>query len=277
MKTHIVTDSGCDLALERIHHCGFTKVPLHLHFSDRVYTDDASLNIHDYLAHMEASPLCVKSASPSPKAFMDSYHAGEEVFAVTLSSKLSATYQSAMTAKRMYFEEYGRKFIYVFDSLSASVGEGLVALKIAECVKERLENLEIIERVNQFIRNMKTLFIIDKYDTLVKTGRISPYVAKVASMLNIKPICGADEGEIKMFEKARGYQKAMRRLTEIIKEHISQHATRTVSISHTVCPDRAHALKDEIMQSIPWVNVFIEEASGLIASYAGRGGLVVAV
>lgn len=276
----IVVDSGCDIRKELIEQegCAFDSVPLNLHFEDRVYVDDENLDVGEFLNYMEASPTCVKSASPSPGLFMDKYKDGESVFVVTLSSKLSGTYQNAMMAKRMYMEECGKKFIHVFDSLSASIGEGLIAMKIAEFAKKGFSNLEIVDSVNQFITGMHTYFLLDRFDSLVKTGRIHPYVAKLASMLNIKPICGDDNnGEIKMIEKARGHNKAVKRLVEIIKENTPDLENKIVGISHTKCLERAIAFKEELMSSIRVKDVVIMEATGLIASYANRGGFVVAV
>jgi len=280
LKIKIISDSGCDIKADKISDeaCSFEKVPLNLHFEDRVYVDDEHLDMDEFISHMEASPTTVKSASPSPESFLEKFVGPENVFVVTLSSKISATYQSALSAKKMYLEQYSKKFIHVFDSLSASIGEGLVALKIAECARSGLSNIEIVEHVNKFISGMKTYFLIDKFDTLVKSGRINPYIAKVASMLNIKPICGADEhGEIKMYDKARGYNKAVKRLIELIKESAPNLEGRVVGIAHTRCYEKAVAFKEELLKTLRVKAVFIEESSGLIASYANRGGFVVAL
>jgi DegV family protein with EDD domain len=208
---------------------------------------------------------------------VEKYKGDDNIFVVTLSSKLSATYQNAVMAKKIYLEEYGKKFIHIFDSLSASIGEGLIAMKIIENAKRGLSNLEIVENVNNFIKNMRTYFLIDKFDALVKSGRMNPYVAKLASMLNIKPICGEKDGEIIMIEKARGYNKAVKRLIEIIKENAPDIENRIVGISHTICYEKAAAFKDELLKAFRVKDVIITEARGLVASYANKGGFVVSV
>jgi fatty acid-binding protein DegV len=98
-------------------------------------------------------------------------------------------------------------------------------------------------------------------------------------MLNIKPICGEKEGEIVMLEKARGYGKAVKRLIEIIKENTPDIENRTVGISHTKCYEKAAAFKDELIKALHLKekSVIITEAHGLVASYANKGGFVVAV
>jgi DegV family protein with EDD domain len=151
-------------------------------------------------------------------------------------------------------------------------------MKIAEFAKNGLTNLEIVDHVNHFIKHMRTYFLLDRFDTLAKTGRINPYVAKLASMLNIKPICGGDEnGNIKMFEKARGYNKAVKRLIEIIRENTPDLQNRVVGISHVKCLEKAIAFKDELLKTLKVKDAIIMEATGLVASYACRGGFVIAV
>ncbi|MCL2362256.1 MAG: DegV family protein [Defluviitaleaceae bacterium] len=278
---NLIVDSGCDVSLDAINHdnCNLSYVPLNLQLEDKVYLDDESLNIEDYLNDMANSSTGVKTSAPSPNLFYEMFKsAGENVFVVTLSSKLSATYQSAMTAKRMYLEECSKKFIHIFDSLSASVGQGVIAMKISELLKKGSHSAEeIVDHVNGFMKGVRTYFILDKYDNLVKTGRINPYIAKLASFLNIKPICGDSEGEIKMVDKARGYGKAVSKLVEFIKNNTPDIEERILAISHCKCYEKAVALKDEVLKHVKVKDVIIEECKGVIATYANRGGVVVAV
>ena len=278
ITNNVVVDSGCDISPALVDHeqCSMSYVPLNLQLGDTVYVDDENLDLDAYLDEMERSPV-VKTAAPSPGLFLDKIKLGDNVFVVTLSSKISATYQSAMTAKDMYMEEYGKKFVHVFDSLSASVGQGIVAMKISELIKKGKSNLDIVEHVESFIQGMRTFFILDKYDNLVKTGRIKPYIAKLASLLNVKPICGSQDGEIQLKDKARGYTKAVAKLVEIIKSGSQDLEDRVVAISHCKCYEKAVALKDEILKHLKVKDVLIEECKGVIATYANRGGVVLAL
>jgi len=278
---NLVVDSGCDISEDVINHekCNLSYVPLNLQLEDKVYLDDGTLDIDNYLNDMAKSPVGVKTSAPSPNLFYELFKsAGDSVFVVTLSSKLSATYQSAMTAKRMYLEECSKKFIHIFDSLTASVGQGVIAMKISELIKKGTHSMEeIVEHVNKFIQGARTFIILDKYDNLIKTGRIKPYIAKIASFLNIKPICGDEEGEIKMVDKARGFSKAASKLVDFIKNNIPDVEERIVAISHCKCYEKAVALKNEVLKHLKVKDVLIEECKGVIATYANRGGLVLAL
>ena len=279
MKTSIIVDSGCDINVAEFNteDCKIQHIPLNLQIGEKVYLDDDNLDIDEYLAHMESSETAVKSSAPSPNLFFEAYKTAENIFGVTLSSKLSATYQSAMTAKDMYTEEYGNKFIHIFDSFAAAIGEGVIAMKIAELVKEGVSNEEIIKRVDKFIEGMGTYFILDKFDNLVKTGRVKPYVAKAASFLNVKPICCAENGEVKMLDKARGFNKALVKMVQIIKENTPDIENRVVGITHVRALEKATALKEEILKHLNPKAVLIQESRGVSTTYANRGGVIVAL
>ena len=279
MTNNLVLDSGCDMSTKTVESelCQVHRVPLNLQIDENVYIDDENLDLDDYLIKMEASSKAVKTSAPSPSLFMEKFKLGESVFVVTLSSKLSATYQSAMSAKDMYIEEYGKKFIHIFDSLSASIGEGMVAFKVAELARAGAAAAEIVEGVNNFIKGMNTYFILDKFDNLVKTGRVKPYIGRIASMLNIKPVCCADNGEIKMVDKARGTARAIAKLVQIIKKDAPDIESRVVGITHVRAYEKAIQLRDEILAHLKPKDIIIEECGGITTTYANRGGVVVAL
>jgi len=279
MQNHIVVDSGCDVDKSTIEseNCTITHIPLNMQIEDKVFLDDEKFDQDAYIAHMEASSVAVKTSAPSPNLFFEAFKKGDNIFGVTLSSKLSATYQSAITARDMYLDEFEEKFIHVFDSLSASVGEGVIALKIAEFLKNGLSASDVVREVNQFIKGMNTYFILDKFDNLVKTGRVKPYIAKVASLLNIKPICGEEDGEIKMLDKTRGFEKALTRLIRIIKENTPDIESRIISITHVKALEKAQAMKDEMLKHFKPRDILISDSRGITTTYANKGGVVVAL
>ncbi len=273
----IVVDSGCDLTDDFKNKNGINleSVPLSLQLGQDVYVDTPDLNTEDYLKAMEAYPELAKSAAPSPELFMEKFKGDESVFAVTISSLLSGSFSSAMLAKDMYLEKIGQKFIHVFDSLSAGSGETVVALKINELISKKLPETDIVDQVNKFIEQMKTYFILEKFDTLIKSGRMNPYVAKLASMLNIRPICAGIKGKIELVDKARGQKKAFSKLIDIICKETDDHASRILGITHVKCLEKALEFKDEILSRVKFKDVVIVDATGLCCTYANRGGIIV--
>ena len=277
MKVKIVADSSCDLSEDIKKNLNINIAPLILQLKDKEYVDDEKLDVMCYIKDMAMCEVAPKTSCPSPEDYMKKYEGEDSVFVVTLSSKLSGSYNSAVLAKNLFLDEIGNKFIYVFDSLSASVGETLIALKINELSKKGIEELEIVDTVTKYIHEMKTFFLLESLEHLSKAGRLNPIVAKVANMLSIKPIMGSTkEGTIRLVEKTRGYKKAFGRLLNIIGEEGENLEKKVLGIAHCNCFERAQKFKEEVLKKYNFQDVFIVEMSGLSSTYADDGGIVIA-
>ncbi|MCL2618777.1 MAG: DegV family protein [Defluviitaleaceae bacterium] len=272
----IVADSGCELPPE-VKNAPEPRValaPLTLQIGDDIYVDDDDLDVDAYITAMENYSGAPKTAAPSPQSFIDRFAGSDSVFMVTLSSKLSGTYNSAMTAKNIYMEEGKARFAHVFDSLAASVGEYLIVNEILEVSEKTQDNNEIVSAVDKFIESMKTYFVLDKFDNLAKTGRVNPYIAQIASLLSIKPICQAINGEIAMLDKARGTAKAITKLVDLICKEGADFENKILAISHVKAPEKAAQLKDEVLKRVNFKKIVILECRGLCSTYASRGGII---
>lgn len=276
MNFKIVADSSCDLNEDLKKKMNIDLVPLTIEIDGKRYIDDENLNVNEMLQEMKKSPMAPKTSCPSPNDFIKAFKAEGDIFAVTLSSKLSGTYNSAILAKNMIKEEISNKFIHVFDSLSASVGETLVSLKIIEIARRNYDRINIIQKVNQYIKEMKTFFVLESLDNLVKSGRMSALTGKVASILSIKPIMrGSDEGTIEKLETTRGTKKAFRRLVEIIGEQGERLEEKILGIGHCNCIERAKKIKNDILERYNFRDIIIVDMAGLSSVYANEGGIVI--
>lgn len=277
MKYKIVADSSCDLTEEMKKAMNVEIVPLTLQLGEKEYIDDHSLDIKEYVTDMNQCRTSPKTACPSPGDFFKKYLGDESVFVVTLSSKLSGTYNSAVIAKNKFMEDVGSKFIHVFDSMSACAGETLICTKISELAQKGLGEIEIVEKVTNYINEMKTFFLLESLDHLAKAGRLNHIVAKIASVLSIKPIMGSNgEGNIKLVEKVRGYNRAFNRFVDIIGEAGDKFDDKILGIAHCNCPDRAQKFKEEVEKKYNFKDIIIVEMAGLSSTYADDGGLVIA-
>jgi DegV family protein with EDD domain len=277
MNFKIVADSSCDLTNELKDKLKIELVPLKLQLEDKVYIDDKTLDIHEYIKAMTASHEAPKSACPSPQDFINSYTGEDAIFGITLSKELSGTFQSAQVARDIYLEENPTKFIHIFNSKSASSGETLVALKINELIQLGKSPVEIVEEVEDFIGNMKTFFLLESLEHLAKAGRLKPIIAKVASLLSIKVIASASaEGAIQLNEKVRGYKKAFIRFVDSIGLNGSDFENKTLVIAHCNCLSRAEEFKLEVIKRYQFKEIVIVPMAGLSSTYADDGGLVIA-
>lgn len=277
MNIKIVADSSCDLNEDIRRELNIDIAPLTMHLKDKEYVDDEKLDVLQYVKDMGECEVAPKTSCPSPEDYMKRYEGVESVFVVTLSSKLSGSYNSAVLAKDLFLEEVGSKFIHVFDSLSASVGETLIVLKINELVKNNLSELEILDKVAKYISEMKTFFLLESLEHLAKNGRLNPIIAKIATMLSIKPIMGSTkEGTIRLVEKTRGYKKAFKRFVEIIGEEGSNLEQKILGIAHCNCLNKALEFKEEVLKRYNFKDIIVVNMAGLSSTYADDGGIVIA-
>lgn len=275
MKYKIVADSSCDLNDDLRGVMDVSLVPFKIDIDNSSFVDDENIDMSDLVSTMLASPNPVKTSCPSPGDFKETYVDGDNVFVVTISKELSATYNSAILAKDMILEEMKDKFVHVFNSKSASVGETLTAIKIKECLDKKLSNSEIVEKVEAYIEEMKTFFISEDLSNLIKNGRISKTSGLIANVLNIKPIMKAtDDGNIEAVEKIRGSRKAFKRLAEIIGETGVKFEERVIAISHANALEKALDLKEDLKKH-NFKDIIIVETKGLSTVYVNNGGIIV--
>lgn len=277
MGTKIIGDSCFDLNEELKKIPNLDIAPLKINIDGREFIDNESLDQKELLMFMKNSSNVPKTASPSPSDYIKEYEGEEDVFVVTISSKLSGSYNSAILAKEMYLEQSKDKFIHVFDSLSASVGQTLVGLKILEMEELNYKREKVVVKVNEYIQEMKTLFLLESLDNLIKAGRINKIVAKIATAFSIKPImCATDSGSINILEKARGSKKALRRLVDLIGEKGEKLEEKILGIAHCNCFEKAEKLKAEIKEKYNFKDIIIVETAGISTVYANDGGIVIA-
>ncbi len=279
MSYKIIVDSCGELTKEMKASAHFETASLSIDIDDYHIVDDESFDQKEFLKKVAGSPNCPKSSCPSPESYMEGFHCEEEnVYAVTLSSELSGSYNSAVLGKNLYFEEYGKKNIYIFNSRSASVGETLIAMKIAECEEAGMGFEEIIKTVEAYIEGQNTYFVLETLETLRKNGRLTGLKALVATALNIKPVMGATpQGIICQLGQARGVKKALVKMVDEVVKDIRHPEDKILAISHCNCKERALHVKDMLLEKIRPKDVVILDTAGISSMYAADGGIIVVV
>jgi DegV family protein with EDD domain len=197
--------------------------------------------------------------------------AGEAV-CICISSGLSSTYQSAVLARDMLETEK----IRIIDSLSASLGEGVLAIRAAEMARQGLSLDTIFNRLVDYRDNLKTVFTLDTLENVIKGGRLTKFQGLVGSILDIKPIFQGVEGKIEVLEKLRGRRRALRRLTALIGEMTRDVEKCIIGISHMDCLEEALELKKEIEKIYSPARIIIAEMGSTLGTYAGKGGIITA-
>lgn len=277
MSYKIVVDSCCELPEELKKDSRYEIVPLMLMVGDTYEkADDADFNQAEFLKAVAECPTCPKSACPSPERFMEAYRTeAEHVYVITLSSKLSGSYNSAVLGKSLYHENYGDKDIYVVDSRSASCGETQIAYKIAEWEDAGLPYEEILEKIEAFVKGMHTYFVLDNLETLRKNGRLSGVKALVAAKLSIKPLMAGDDGIIVQLGQGIGMKKALAKMADHVLADVPNQSQRTLMITHCNNHERAEYVRELIMQHASFKDVLIMDTAGISSMYANDGGVIV--
>ena len=278
MRYKIIGDSCLDLTKEMRKDPCYSMIPLTLMVGERHFVDDETFDQKEFIKVVKEYPDCPKSACPSPEMFKEAYCCEEEnVFVITLSAALSGSYNSAVLAKSLYEEEYGKKNILVLDSKSASSGQLNIAMYIRELCDQGLEFDEICEKAAAYRDRMNTYFVLESLDTLKKNGRLTGLQAFFATKLNIKPVMGADNGTIIKLDQARGIQKALQRMAEIAVKEAGTTKDKRLVIAHCKAPERAQSMKEKLCSMAEFKEVVITDTCGVSTVYANDGGVILAL
>ena len=200
MRTRIIVDSTADLMpeiLDRVH-----VVPLTVHFGEEELVDGVTIDKKTFYERLVESDVLPSTSQATPEAFMREFEkakqAGEQAVVITVASKLSGTYQSAVLAAREY------EHIHIVDSSTVAIGSSILVELACKLLDEGMNAKEIAQNLEEEKKKIVIVALVDTLEYLKKGGRISKTVAMVGGVLNIKPVLSIIDGEINMLGKARG-------------------------------------------------------------------------
>ena len=278
MAFKVIGDSCCDFTKLQMKKGNVVRVPMSVIIGGVEYRDDGRRTQEEWIKLIKEDPGYPQSACPSPEEFMNAFDEKCDNYVVTLSSKLSGVYNSAMVAKDMFEDEHEDAKIHIFDSKSTSVKETMIVLMVKELEEQGLPFEEIVEKTEAMIYNADTYFTLDNLETLRKNGRLSKMKGLAATLLKIKPICfGNKDGEIEQIGQARGSNKALLKMVEMIAKNTVDPENKVLGISHTNCHERAVMVRDAILARIKVKEVVMVETAGLSTTYANDGGIIVVI
>lgn len=276
MDKNIIVDSGCDMPNPMKKEMSVTAVPLTMTLGQSEFVDDEFLDLPEFMEAMKSCKSKVGSASPAPYLYQKAIQSTGSEYVITLSGKLSGSYNNAVIGSRQA-QEGSNQSAYIFDSKSASAGETLIAIKLRELINEGLPKVQIIEAVHKFIDNMKTYFVLENYNNLQKNGRLSKVTGSLIQILNIKLIMGSDgDGNITLYEKVRGIRRMIEQLMSLIEKSGKKTKDESLVISHCNNLDLAEQLSAEIEGRFHFQNIHIVPSGGLSSLYTDDKGVVIA-
>lgn len=267
----IVVDSSADML--KLKDVKFESAPLKIITSEKEYVDDAELDVKNMITELCSYRGRSSSSCPSSVDYFESFGDARYVFCITLTSKLSGSYNSALIAKNDYEEKYPERRVFVIDSLSAGPVLRLLVEKNRELILSNLSFEEICNVMNSYKDKLSLYFSLENLTNLANNGRVNPAVAKMASMLGIRIVGKAYEGELKPLIKCCGEKKALDLLLEKIEN--AGYSGGKVRIAHCSNETAAFKIAADIRKRYEEADIKVYHTRGLCSFYAENGGLLI--
>ena len=278
MSFQIITDSCCDFTAEQYRQMGVVSVPLavmwngesHSHFSD-----EASLR--DFYEQMRGGLIASTSAlNPTDwaAAMEPCLRAGQDLLVLAVSSGISGTHQSACIAADDLLEQYPQRRILVVDSLSGSLGEGLLLWHGCRLRDQGVSLEETARWLRENCRRVCHWVTVQDLSHLSRSGRLSTAGAFVGNMLNIKPIIKVtEEGTLVSNGKVRGRAASIRELAKRFGKYRDPGSEELVTIAHGDCPEDAAALEKILREEYSVRHVHTGYVGPILGAHTGPGVL----
>ena len=268
----IIADSACDLYT--LDYPDFKVIPLSIYTDDRTFIDNPDLNITEMLDYLRQYKGRSYTSCPSIDAYLESYQGADEIFVVTITSALSGSYNSALSAARQYLEDNPNAKVSVIDSLSTGGEEMLLIEKLVELINQGNDFETIDKKIREYLLTTRLFFSFYSVHNLAQNGRINKIVCSAINVLNIAIIgTASSEGKIEVTNKVKGEKKSLNTLFEEMLKANYQGAKAI--ISHAENESAAIALKEIILNRFPDAEIKIVPAKGLCSYYMERKGIVV--
>lgn len=273
----IIADSSCDLNRDIIEKYNIGIVGLNVAFGDEIYID-SEMDKDEFYSRMASEKQLPKTSCPSPEKFAQSYDCEEdEILVITLASKLSGTYSTAVLARNIFLEDNPNKRIEIIDSTTGSIGHGLLIVKAAQMVEEGKSLDEIVSEIERLKEELVFYGSLDTLDNAIKGGRINPLAGKLINALNFKVIIQVSDGAVKPVDKARGDNNSIKKTIESVCKQMEEGRKYTLAIGHSNCEEKALKIKDIMCEKYDFEDVTISYVGASMGTYASSGAILISI
>lgn len=271
----VVTDSSCDLPADLVAREGIEVVPLTIRFGSDEFVDGRDLTPEEFWSRCATATALPETAAPAPGAFEEAFRrqaaaGADAVVCIVLSTKLSATGQSAMAAANAMAEELPVK---VLDSKSVSLGLGLLVLEAARMGAEGSSLDEITSRIESLAGAIEIHAALDTLDHLRKGGRVGGAQALIGGLLSIKPVIEVRDGAVEPGPKLRTRARATAYLAEKVA---SAQGLRRLAVVHGEAPD-LEAFLETVSAQVPRDQIVVGNLGPVVGTHTGPGTLGVII
>jgi len=273
----IVTDSTAYLSQSVVEQNDLRVVPLCVHFGDRTFREGVDLSNDEFYRRLKEAPVLPTTSQPSAgefhQVFSELVEQGHEIVTLTISSRLSGTWNSAMAAKEMMPDAR----ISVVDSLSTSVGLMLMVEAAVEARDAGASREEIVQRIEEIKAKIHVYFVVNTLEYLAKGGRIGNAKAFLGTLLKVKPILVLKDGVIEPLEQVRSKRKAQARMVDLVVECMGGDGKGArIALVDALVPEESAVLAKEIQERLNCEAPSISELGPVIGTHCGLGVVGVA-
>ncbi len=281
MTLKIITDSACDLPKDLIEEYDIDVLPFLVYIDNEEFRDGENITTRQVYDAIHAGKIPTTGQVPidaitgALKRYADQ---GRQCLYLSFSSKLSGTYNTV----RLVAQEMRKSFkdfqLTVVDTLSGSLGQGLITLEAAQMAKAGADPAAIIERAQKrSINNVEHIFSVDDLGYLYRGGRVSYASAFLGGLLQVKPILHVQDGLMIPFQKVRGKKMAIKRIVELVKERSLGNADQIIGITHADDASVAEQLKSLLRDTLGYQKFIVNLIGSVLACHIGIGGVAVFV
>jgi len=275
MTVKIVTDSLSDITSDIAQGLGITVVPVYVRFGEEVYRDRVEITTDEFYYRLTHGNIWPTTTQPSPGDFVDVYNRlaseTDEILVVTLSSKLSGTYESALHAKSLVEKECR---IEVIDSLTVVMGLGLIVISAAKAAQAGANLDKVADLVRRAMPQSHAVMSFDTLKYLAKGGRIGKAKGLLGSLLSVKPILTMRDGEVAPLTRVRSRTAGMDYLYDFV---VGFSRIEELAVEHATTPDDADRLVERLSSVFPKERIYRSTVSPVIGTYVGPHVLSVSV
>ncbi len=269
MVVRIVADSTCNLSDEDVARYGIQIVPLVIHFGTNTFLEGVTIDRDLFYHKIEVEEIMPTTSQPAPGQFADAYRplVSDPILCLTITSKHSGTYQSAMLAADMV----PGADVVVFDTLSITMGTGFMVLEAAQMAEAGHSREEILARLEQIRARMHVVFTPDTLKYLQMSGRVGKLSGVLGSMLNLRPIIVIEDGLLEAKEKVRTRGRSLDRLVELMAEQVGTAAPARLAVIHARTPQEAQHLAARLSDTFQCDEVRLVDLVPALAVHGGPG------